>query len=79
MKTKQIPEHHQERLKKISTFFRITRLNECTSIMDACDQMDLHKNTLLRVENGNNFTLLTLFEIADYYNISLEDLFWDIK
>jgi len=73
-----IPEYHKNRLEYLGAFLRLARIIECKSIIEACEKMDINKNTLLRVENGENSTLVTLFKIADYYKIPISELFLDI-
>jgi DNA-binding XRE family transcriptional regulator len=41
--------------------------------------LNLHRNTIQRAENGQNITLLSIFELADALDISIKDLFQDIE
>jgi transcriptional regulator with XRE-family HTH domain len=34
----------------------------------------LHRNTLLRVENSQNYTIKTLLKLADYYGIQPSEI-----
>ncbi len=79
MTGKQIPNHHQKRLDYLSTYFRVLRQNDGLSMKDVSEEIDLHLNTIAGVEKSRNFTLLTLFELADFYEIDVEDLFIGIK
>lgn len=66
---------HQKRLDSISTYLRELRFCENMTQKEVCKGLNLHNNTLLRVENGHNYTLKTLFEIADFYGISIGEIF----
>jgi hypothetical protein len=41
--------------------------------------MKLHRNTVIRIENAKNLTLLSLFELADALDLSPKELFLDIE
>ena len=66
MKKKRIPEHHQKQLDTIGIFIKNIRLGENLSQLELSEQLNLHHNTIQRIEKGANSTLLTLFELADY-------------
>lgn len=69
---------HQKRLNSISAYLRELRLNENMTQQEVSMNLNLHKNTIFRVENGMNVTLVTLFEIADFYNIPINEIFMDV-
>jgi len=73
MYDKAIPEH-QIRLSTISQFLREIRFSEGMTQLEVSKEMDLHLNTLKRAENGKNMTILTLFELADFYEIEASEL-----
>lgn len=67
------------RLQRFSTLFRELRLCNGKLQREVCDDMDLklHLNTLIRMENSRNpknFTIISLFRLADYYGIPLNEL-----
>ena len=76
---KSIPDLHQKRLDSISSYIRELRFGEGMTQSEVCKELDLHKNTILRVENGYNMNLTTLFEIADFYGIPIGEMFADIE
>ncbi len=76
---KQIPDQHQKRLDYISTFFKELRLSEGMTQKELSINSNLHRNTIIRAENAENLTLLSVFELVDTLDINLNDLFQDIK
>lgn len=71
---KAISDQHQKRLDSISIYLRELRFAEGMTQSEICEELDLHKNTLVRVENGKNMNLITLFELADFYGLDVCDL-----
>jgi len=74
MKTKSIPSEHQKALNAISTFLRELRYGEGLTQTELSAQVNRHRNTIQRAENGGNTTLLTIFELADALDISPADI-----
>lgn len=74
MKSKLIPEPHQKKLELLGLYLKNLRINENMSLVDAGEQTNLHHNTIQRAEVGANSTLLTIFEMAEFYQISVSDL-----
>ena len=79
MYTKTIPDHHRKKFEYLSTYFRELRINEGMTQRELCQNMNLHRNTVIRAENAENLTLLSVFELADALDISLKELFQDIE
>ena len=79
MSNKPISEQHLKRLEYLSIFLRELRLNEGLTQAELSQQMQLHRNTVIRAENAENLTLLTLFELADALDISPKELFTDME
>lgn len=73
-----ISQIHQKRLDSISFYLRELRFAEGMTQFEISQEFKLHKNTIWRVENGMNFTLVTLFEIADLYDIPISEVLGDI-
>lgn len=69
-----IPEHHKKQLDSLSTYLRELRYSEGLTQIQVSNELDLHHNTILRAENGKNMTILTLFELADFYEIPPSEL-----
>lgn len=78
MKKKPIDDQHKKRLSIISKYLYEYRINSGFTQNQLSQQMDLHRNTIIRAENAYNITLLSLFELADSLDISLKELFSDI-
>ena len=79
MSSKLIPKQHQKRLEIISTYLRASRFVEGLTQTELSENLNLHRNSLQRAENGENITLLSLFEIVDGLDISPRELFTDIE
>lgn len=79
MSDKPISQQHLKRLEYLSIFLRELRLNEGLTQEELSQQMQLHRNTVIRAENAENLTLLTLFELVDALNISPKELFTDME
>ena len=75
MKHKQIPKHHQKRLIAISTYLRELRFAEGMTQEELGHNLNLHRNTIQRAENGQNITLLSILELADALDINVSELF----
>lgn len=71
---KPIPEQHQKQLEAISTYLRELRFSEGLTQSELSQQMNLHRNTIQHAEGGKNMTLLTIFELADAFDISPADI-----
>lgn len=74
-----ITDQHQKRLSELGCYFRELRFNENMSQKEVCQGVNLHQNTLQRIENGSNYTLLALFEIADFYSVPISEILSDIE
>jgi transcriptional regulator with XRE-family HTH domain len=79
MYTKTIPDRHRKKIEYLSTYFRELRLNEGMTQKELSQNLNLHRNTIIRAENAENLTLLSVFELADALDISLKELFQDIE
>ena len=75
MKNRKIPEEHQKRLRFIGTLIREYRVAEGWTQQMLSEYSNLNRNTIYRAESGSNFSLLTLFELADTLDINLSELF----
>jgi transcriptional regulator with XRE-family HTH domain len=79
MPNRSIPEQHLKRFEYISIFLRELRLNEGMTQQELSQQMNLHRNSVIRAEKAKNITLLSLFELADALEISPKELFLDVE
>lgn len=65
---------HKKNLELISAYLRELRFGENKTQVEVGEDSGLHRNTLLRVENSKNFTILTLFQLADYYGMQPSEI-----
>ena len=77
--TKPISDQNIRRLEYLSIYLRELRLNEGLTQEELSQQMNLHRNSIIRAENCKNITLLSLFELIDALDVSPEDIFYDLK
>lgn len=74
MSAKLIANQHEKNFSLISAYLRELRFSEYKSQKEVGNESGLHRNTLLRVENSKNFTILTLFQLADYYGMQPSEI-----
>ena len=78
MKPEPIPEHYQKRLdsrnKLLGQHLKEFRFSEGMTQEEVSQEIELHRNTIIRAETGNNITLGSLFILADFYEISVSEL-----
>ena len=75
MNTKRIPDHHKKRLYLISKFLKELRINNYLTQLEVSQETGIHCNTLIRIENSKNFSVLKLLLLAEKYQISPSELF----
>lgn len=74
MNAKQIPEYQQKKLQKISCFLKELRINNYLTQLEVSRETGIHPNTLIRIENSKNFTVIKLLLLAELYQISPAEL-----
>ena len=75
MKKKTVSPTNQKKLEAIAIYLHELRLAEAMSQNELSQTLNLHRNTIIRVENNHNMTILTLLELSDAFDISLSELF----
>jgi transcriptional regulator with XRE-family HTH domain len=75
MSTKQIPEQHKKKFELLAIYLRELRLCEGLSQEELSHEVNLHRNSIIRAENGKNLTLLSVFELANAFSIPVNQLF----
>lgn len=75
MQSKPISEYQKKRLEHLSTFIRELRFNLGMTQKELSQNLNLHRNTIIRAENAKNLTILSIFELADALEISPKELF----
>lgn len=76
---KTITPEHQQKLVELGCYLRELRFTENMTQQEICQELKIHPNSLSRIENGRNFEILTLLQIADFYGIDASMLLsiWD--
>ena len=64
-----ISKQHKKQLEIIGLYLKNLRLGENLSQLELSEQVNLHYNTIQRIEKGANSTLVTIFELADFFNV----------
>jgi transcriptional regulator with XRE-family HTH domain len=76
---KPLSETDQRRIFEISTFLRELRVNSGYTQEQVSNETKLSRNSISKIENQGFFRIQHLFLLADFYEISLNDLFMEIK
>jgi transcriptional regulator with XRE-family HTH domain len=79
MKQKPISEKNKKRLTELGCYLYELRFSEGLTQKQVCQELDLHPNTIVRIENSKNFKISSLFELIDFYDITPAEIFQDIK
>lgn len=75
MKSKPISQKHKIQLESLGLFIKNIRLlEENLSQLELSQEMNLHQNTIQRIEKGANTTLITIFEISDFLGVKPSEL-----
>ena len=74
-----IPENQKKKFDLLAAYLRELRFSEGLSQIEISQKGNLHRNTIMRAEDGKNLTLLSVFELADALDISPKELFQDIE
>jgi len=67
------------KLENIAALIKEYRLNTGCTQMELAENLNLHRNTLSRVERGYDCHILNLIEIAETLEIDLSELFYEEK
>jgi len=76
---KTYPQEYHEKLKNIASLIREYRLANGYTQMELAKNLNLHRNTLSRVERGYDHHIFNLLEIAATLEINLSELFYEEK
>lgn len=72
---KEMSEENKRRLEAIACYFRELRFSDGLTQAEVGENVNLHENTIARIENAKNVTLTTIFDLADYYQIPTHQIF----
>lgn len=79
MKHKTIPTRHKKQLESLGIYFKELRFGEGLSQNELSHNVQIHRKTIQRLESGQNITLLTFLELAEYFEIyPLKELIGDL-
>lgn len=74
MNQKSLPDKKHKRI-ALGCYLHEIRFSYGLTLHDVAMATNLHQNSISRAEHGFNTTLNTLVELADYYQISISELF----
>lgn len=74
---KEISEENRKRLEAIALYFRELRFSEGLTQAEVSVNVNLHQNTIARIENGYNMNLISLFELCDFYGVTVNEIIND--
>ena len=74
MKNTDIAEKFSKQLVSVSKYFRELRFGEFLTQVEVAEESGLHRNTISNIETTNNFTILTLLQLCDFYEITASEL-----
>lgn len=74
MKSKPISIEHKKHLEIIGLYLKNLRLGENLSQLELSEQLNLHHNTIQRVEKGANTTLVTIFLLAEFFGLTSAEI-----
>ena len=79
MKRKSVSEENVKRLEYLGMYLRESRLNSGLRQSDVSAAINLSRNSISRIERSHNFSVIHLFELADFYDLSVGEIMTDLK
>jgi len=79
MQRKSVSEENVKRLEYLGMYLRELRLNSTLRQSDVSTAINLSRNSISRIENFHNFSVIHLFELADFYDVSVAEIMTDLK
>ncbi len=74
MRNKGVSVKFDKQLSLVSNYFKEIRYVENLTQVEVSEESGLHRNTISHIETSNNFTILTLFQLCDYYDIPASEI-----
>lgn len=74
-----ITEENFKRLEYLGLYLRELRINQGLRQSDVSAAICLSRNTISRIENSHNFSVIHLFELADFYDLPISQIMTDIN
>jgi len=79
MQRKSVSEENVKRLEYLGMYLRELRLNSGLRQSDVSAAINLSRNSISNIERSHNFSVIHLFELADFYDMSVGELMTDLK
>lgn len=67
------------RLNYIGQYLKQLRLYEGFTQHEAASRSGISRNCLQNAEHGHNITILTIFKLVDFYDLSASELFTELE
>lgn len=74
MNNKDVAKKFNKQLLLVSNYFKELRFGENLTQVEVAEESGLHRNTISNIETTNNFTILTLLQLCDFYEIPASEL-----
>ena len=66
---------NEQKLCDLSSFLREFRINSGYTQKEVSEGINVHRNSISRIETNHNFSVQRLYELAEFYNIPLVEFF----
>lgn len=73
--SKKISPETEKKVREVSSFLRELRINYGYTQAQVAEETNIHRNTILQIENNHNFNIIHLIILAEFYCITLKELF----
>lgn len=70
-----IEDSNRQKLCELTTFLRELRVNHGYTQQEVSQEIKVHRNSISRIETNHNFTVLRLYELAEFYDIPIVEFF----
>jgi transcriptional regulator with XRE-family HTH domain len=74
MQSKPLTEENTKRLEYLGTYLKELRLNSNLRQSDVSAAIKLSRNSISRIERFHNFSVIHLFELADFYDLPVSEI-----
>ena len=74
MNYKNVSKEYNKQLSTISNYFKEIRFSENLTQFEVAEESGLHRNTISNIETSKNFTIITLLQLCDFYQIAASEL-----
>jgi transcriptional regulator with XRE-family HTH domain len=79
MQRNPLTEENFRRLKYLGTLLRELRINHGLRQADVSASVNLSRNSISRIERSHNFSVIHLFELADFYDMPVGEIMADLE